>query len=76
MDVAKAFVCDLCKTAPLVTKVTFFEGRYRNDRCVERQVALRTQYRPSFRFVLRCLAAIVRLHRRTALNLRFPRATR
>lgn len=75
-SVHNCYFCHQCRTAPLVTEVAFFEARYGPDRTLERLVGLRQQYRPSFGFVLSCLTAIVRLHRRTALNLQFPRAAR
>ena len=41
-----------------------------------RLMALRSNYRPSFGFVVGCLPVIARLHLRTALENRFPREAR
>jgi hypothetical protein len=75
-SVHNCYFCHHARTAPLVTEVAFFKERYGPDRTLERLVVLREQYRPSFGFVLSCLAELVRLHLRTALNLQFPRAPR
>jgi predicted nucleotidyltransferase len=75
-SVHNCYFCHHARMAPLATEVAFFEERYGRDRVLERLLVLRKEYRPSFGFVLSCLAALVRLHRRTALDLPFPRATR
>lgn len=75
-SVHNCYFCHQRRTAPLVTEVAFFKARYGSDRTLERLVALRQLYRPSFGFVLGCMASIVRLHLRTALGLQFPRAAR
>jgi hypothetical protein len=75
-SVHNCYFCHQARTAPLVAEVAFFEERYGPDQTLKRLLVLREQYRPSFGFILRCLGALARLHRRTALNLQFPRATR
>ena len=75
-SVHNCYFCHQCRTAPLATEVEFFGARYGPDQCLERLLTLRKHYEPSFGFVLGCLATIGRLHRRTALDLDFPRATR
>ena len=75
-SVHNCYFCHHARTAPLATEIAFFEERYGPDQTLKRLLSLRQQYRPSYGFVLRCLGALARLHRRTALDLQFPRATR
>jgi hypothetical protein len=75
-SVHNCYFCHHARSAPLPAEIAFFEGRYGPDRTLTRLLALRAHYRPSFGFVVSCLPAIVRLHGRTALHLRFPRNAR
>jgi predicted nucleotidyltransferase len=81
MDALKRSVhnCYFCyhrRSAPLAEEVAFFQQRHRPSRALTRLLVLRSEYRPSFAFVLRCLPAIARLHLRTAWENPFPRAPR
>lgn len=75
-SVHNCYFCHQLCAAPLATEVAFFEKRYGPDRTLQRLLVLRARYRASFGFVVRCFATLVRLHGRTALHLRFPRAAR
>jgi hypothetical protein len=66
------YFCHQLRPAPLAAEVAFLR-RGRPEAAMDRLLELRTDYRPSFAFVVRCLPAIVRLHLRTALALEFPR---
>lgn len=71
--------CHFCfqlRPAPVAAEVAFFEDRYGPSATLRRLLSLRSDYRPSYRFVLACLPALVRLHFRTARDNRFPRHPR
>jgi hypothetical protein len=81
MDALKRSIhnCHFCyklRPAPLTEEVAFFEQRHRRSSALTRLLSLRTEYRPSFGFVLGCLPAIARLHLRTACDNQFPRHAR
>jgi hypothetical protein len=81
MDALKRSVhnCHFCyklRPAPLTEEVAFFAQRHGPSSALNRLLSLRTEYRPSFGFVLRCLPAIARLHLRTAYDNQFPRHSR
>jgi hypothetical protein len=67
------YYCHELRPARLTAEIEFLR-RYGPARTLDRLLELRAAYRASFGFVLRCLPAIARLHLRTALALRFPRA--
>jgi predicted nucleotidyltransferase len=61
------------RPASLAMEAAYFERRYGSNAAVAQLLALRREYRPSLRFIGRCLPALVKLHLRTALDLPFPR---
>jgi hypothetical protein len=67
------YFCHELRPAPLPAEIAFLQ-RYGPAPTLDRLLELRAAYGASFGFVLRCLPAIARLHLRTALALRFPRA--
>jgi predicted nucleotidyltransferase len=73
-SVHNCFFCYHTYPAPLEEEVAFFQRRARPSRTLAQLLDLRREYRPSFAFVVRCLPAMARLHLRTALDNRFPRA--
>lgn len=66
-------VCHTGRPAPLAEEVAFLTARLGRVPALERLLALRRAYRPSYGFVLACLPALARLHLHTATRLRFPR---
>jgi predicted nucleotidyltransferase len=72
-SVHSCYFCYHARPAPLAEEVDFFRQRHGQSRSLARLMALRSDYRPSFRFVVGCLPAIARLHLRTARDNRFPR---
>jgi len=68
------YFCYHLRTAPLDEEIAFFKSRLGQGSALEDLVEQRGKYRRSFRFVVRCLPALVRLHLRTARDNRFPRA--
>ena len=75
-SVHSCYFCYHIRSAPLAVEVAFFNERHGPSRSLARLLALRSEYRPSFRFVLGCLPALARLHLRTALDISFPRDAR
>lgn len=74
-SVHNCFFCYHAFPAPLEEEVAFFQQRGRPSPTLAQLLDLRREYRPSFAFVVRCLPAMARLHLKTALENRFPRAT-
>jgi hypothetical protein len=70
------YFCYHLRTAPLSEEVAFFSGRLGGSRALEELLEQRRAYRRSFGFVLQCVPALLRLHMRTAWEVRFPRAVR
>ncbi len=75
-SVHNCYFCYHTRPAPLAEEVAFFQQRHGPSRALGRLMALRSDYRPSFRFVLGCLPALARLHLRTARDNEFPRDAR
>jgi hypothetical protein len=73
-SIHNCYFCYHGRSAPLATEAAFFEEHHGASRTLAQLLVLRRDYRPSFGFVLGCLPAIARLHLRTALGNRFPRA--
>jgi hypothetical protein len=79
MDALKRSVhnCYFCyhgRADSLDTEIAFFQARYQPQAVLTRLLTLRSGYEPSFRFVIGCLPMLVRLHLRTARDVRFPRS--
>jgi predicted nucleotidyltransferase len=68
------YFCYHLKTAPLNKEVEFFNSRLGRSKTLLDLLKQRRKYRRSFRFVLRCVPVVFRLHLQTALDNRFPRA--
>jgi Nucleotidyltransferase domain len=68
------YFCYHLKTAPLDDEVAFFNVRLGRDRTLQDLLNQRKEHHRSFAFVLRCVPIIFRLHLRTALDNKFPRA--
>jgi predicted nucleotidyltransferase len=66
------FFCYHQRTAAVEEEVDFFHRRMGPSRTLMELLALRRKYRRSFTFVIRCMPAIVRLHLRTARDIRSP----
>ena len=75
-SVHNCYFCYHIRAAPLAEEVAFFQQRHGPSRALVRLMALRSEYRPSFGFVLNCLPALARLHLRTARDNQFPRDAR
>jgi predicted nucleotidyltransferase len=71
-SIHNCYFCYHRRVAPLAEEVAFFQQRHGPGRALMRLMALRSEYVPSFGFVLDCLPAIARLHLQTARNNRFP----
>jgi hypothetical protein len=71
-----SFFCYQLRTAPLEEEVAFFDRGRGQDRTLAELLALRSEYRRSFSFVLRCLPTLARLHWRAAWDNEFPLAPR
>ena len=63
------------RTAVLDDEVAFFNRRFGASRTLVELLALRRRYRPSFAFVIRCVATVASLHARTARDAPFARTT-
>jgi hypothetical protein len=72
-SVHNCYFCYHLRPESLDREIAFFQERLGRDRALEDLVALRVHYRRSFRFVLRCLPGLARLHLRTAMDNSFPR---
>jgi predicted nucleotidyltransferase len=68
------YFCYHLKTAPLNEEVEFFNSRLGRSKTLLDLLKKRRNYQRSFRFVLRCVPILFRLHLQTALDNRFPRA--
>ena len=68
------YFCYHLKTAPLNEEVDFFHSRLGRNKTLLELLDQRRQYHRSFRFVLRCIPVVFRLHLQTAVSNRFPRA--
>lgn len=68
------YFCYHLRTDPLDREAGFFIGRLGESGALRELLALRTEYRDSPAFVLRCAPAILRLHLAAARENRFPRA--
>jgi hypothetical protein len=68
------YFCYHLKTAPLTEEVEFFNSRLGRSKALLDLLNQRRNYQRSFRFVLRCVPVLFRLHLQTALDNRFPRA--
>jgi hypothetical protein len=66
------YFCYQQRTTALDEEVAFFQQRLGESQALKQLLNLRGQYRKSFRFVLRCLPALTRLHLHTALDNTFP----
>jgi hypothetical protein len=66
------FFCYQSRTAPLQEEVAFFRHILGEHAVLDDLLALRQHYRRSFRFVVRCLPTLARLHVRTAWDNEFP----
>lgn len=75
-SVHNCYFCYHIRAAPLAQEVAFFQQRHGPSRVLTRLMALRIDYRPSFRFILSCLQALARLHLGTARDNQFPRDAR
>jgi hypothetical protein len=70
------YFCYHGRTAALEEEVDFFRRRLGASRTLIDLLALRGEYRRSFRFVIGGLPALARLHLRTARDNRFPLGVR
>ena len=68
------YFCYHLKTVPLNEEVEFFNFRLGRSKTLLDLLNQRRKYHRSFRFVLRCVPVLFRLHLQTALDNRFPRA--
>jgi hypothetical protein len=75
-SVHSCYFCHHAHSAALPQEVAFLEARDGPDRTLQRLLALRREYEPSYGFVLSCVPALVRLHLRTLRCLDFPRPAR
>lgn len=75
-SVHSCYFCYHIRSAPLGEEVAFFRQRHGPSRTLARLMALRSEYQPSFWFVLGCLPTLARLHLRTARDNTFPRDAR
>lgn len=75
-SIHNCYFCYHIRAAALAEEVAFFQQRHGPSRALKRLMALRSEYRPSFGFVLNCLPALARLHLRTARDNQFPRDAR
>jgi len=67
------YFCYHLKTVPLNEEVEFFNSRLGRSKTLLDLLNQRRKYHRSFRFVLRCVPVLFRLHLQTALDNRFPR---
>jgi len=77
-SIHNCYFCYHSQGAQLSAEVAFFQQRLSAapGSNLEQLMRLRSVYQPSFRFVLRCLPTLVRLHWVTAWENRFPREPR
>src|SRR5262249_21213397 len=72
-SVHNCFYCYELRRAPLEEEIGFFERRLGANRTLIQLLDLRREYQNSFKFVVRCIPTLVRLHLRTSIDNRFPR---
>jgi predicted nucleotidyltransferase len=72
-SVHSCFFCYELRRAPLEEEISFFERRLGSNRTLIQLLALRREYRNSFKFVVCCIPTLARLHLRTSIDNRFPR---
>jgi predicted nucleotidyltransferase len=75
-SVHSCYFCHHAHAAALPQEVAFLDARDGPSRTLERLLALRREYGPSYGFVLSCVPVLVRLHLRTLRCLDFPRPAR
>lgn len=68
--------CHRLQVAALSQEIDFIERHHGPVRALQELLELRSRYRPSLGFVLRCPGTIARLHLRAARTLQFPRPVR
>jgi predicted nucleotidyltransferase len=68
------YFCSHGRPAAIEKEIEFFHGKYGASPALEQLISLRREYRESFRFAVRCMPAVARLHMRAALDNQFPRA--
>lgn len=61
-SIHNCYYCHSAQSAPLRLEVAYFERRYGWRAAFTQLLALRQQYRPSFRFAIRSLSAVLELH--------------
>ena len=72
-SVHNCYFCYNGRRASLEEEVNFFQRQLGPFSTLVHLLALRSEYRRSFAFVIRCVPTLVRLHLRTVLDNRFPR---
>jgi predicted nucleotidyltransferase len=72
-SVHSCFFCYELRRAPLEEEISFFERRLGSNRTLIQLLALRREYRNSFKFVVCCIPTLARLPLRTSIDNRFPR---
>jgi predicted nucleotidyltransferase len=75
-SVHNCYFCYHARPAALKDEVAWFRERYGPDAILDQLLRLREDYGASPRFVIGCIGALVRLHWRTARDVRFPRPAR
>jgi predicted nucleotidyltransferase len=71
-SVRSCYFCYQRCSAPLTEEIAFFNRRFGASRTLMDLLVLRRQYRPSFRFILRCFPTVVSLQVRTARDFGRP----
>jgi hypothetical protein len=71
-SVHSCYFCHHGRSAAISDEVEYFEWRYGENATLQRLLSLRREYRRSFPFVLHSFGAMIRLHLRTARDVRFP----
>jgi hypothetical protein len=75
-SIHNCYYCYHCRPTQLCEEVAFFQKRIGPEVTLRQLMELRTTYRPSPGFILRCLPTLVRLHLATARDNHFPRDPR
>jgi hypothetical protein len=75
-SVHSCYFCHHRRSAPLAEEISFLETRHGPMQSLARLRSLRSDYRPSFGFVVSCLPTLVRLHLGATLDGAFPRDAR
>ncbi|HWE53698.1 MAG TPA: nucleotidyltransferase domain-containing protein [Bryobacteraceae bacterium] len=73
-SVHSCYFCYHGRPAALEEEVAFFQSELGPAPALVQLLLLRREYGESFKFVVRCIPAVVRLHWRTAFGNRFPRS--